>query len=55
MKKINNTFQHKFSILHGSIVNSLLKTVHLLGIQSDMDPFKPLFFKQMTEIEWSVE
>ena len=23
-KKINNTFQHKFSILHGSIVDSLL-------------------------------
>ena len=25
MKKINNTFQHKFSILHGSIVDNLLK------------------------------
>ena len=24
LKKINNTFQHKFSILHGSIVDSLL-------------------------------
>ena len=28
-KKINNTFQHKFSILHGSIVDSLLR--HIVG------------------------
>ena len=26
-KKINNTFQHKFLILHGSIVDSLLKNM----------------------------
>ena len=32
LKKINNTFQHKFSILHGSIVDSLLiiMSVHVL-------------------------